>query len=187
MAFIFFRLINLYFNLWLDCSRTNQIWAKKLDMHRLGCPNLSKATSNLAMDIADMMDSSTAGVFCMVHVWNKLFWKTRNTYLRPYHSMENCINLFNTKAVGLIIRKKLCHKLETKTSQILQWINQPRLHLGKKTKQKFQSSTTLAEQPLLALKLNPAIDWPHPDTSFAETSVLSCNLLMVAIYISELT
>lgn len=48
--------------------------------------------------------------------------------------MENCINLFHTKAVGLIIRKKLRHKLESKTSQILQWINQPRLDLLKQNK-----------------------------------------------------
>lgn len=92
------------------------------------CQNLSKAASNLVTDIADM-DSSVAGVLRMVYVIQKLFGRTRNTCLRPYDCMENCINLFHTEAVGLIIRKKLCHKLESKTSQILQWINQPRLDL----------------------------------------------------------
>lgn len=52
-------------------------------------------------------------------------------YLRPYHCMENCINLFHAKAVGLMIRKKLNHKLESKASQVLQRINQPWLNLQK--------------------------------------------------------
>lgn len=65
----------------------------------------------------------------MVQVTYSRLVEEETRYLRPYHRMENCINLLHTKAVGLIIREKINHKLESKTSQILQWINQPRLDL----------------------------------------------------------